>query len=124
MASVQPNLVGALLLALSSAPILVIAVLVARGNLSLVNGLDASRLRDPAATATRLSRWLGAMGVAMLAGAGALLLAGHGETRVLWITLACVAAVNAIAVGLVFAVVRARRDYRPLPTDRDGRRIR
>lgn len=41
---------------ISGLPILVAAVLVARGNLQLINGLDPARLRDPAAAASRFSK--------------------------------------------------------------------
>ncbi|ALN86826.1 hypothetical protein IEQ11_16505 [Lysobacter capsici] len=103
---------------ISAVPTLVAAVLVARGNLHLVNGLDASRLRDPAATAARLSRLLALIAIAILLAAPGYYWAAGNDSRTTGVTVALLIAVNGLVVALMLAVAKARRDYR----DRDARR--
>ena len=100
-----------LVFAISAAPVFVIAGIVARGNLAMVNGLDASRVRDPQRLARTLSRLLAGVGFAMLAGGTALLWADGDRDRVLWATVGMVLAVNGLAVALIVVVARAKRDY-------------
>lgn len=96
----------------SAVPTLVAAVLVARGNLHLVNGLDASRLRDPAATAARLSRLLALIAIAILLAAPGYYWAAGNDSRTTGVTVALLIAVNGLVVALMLAVAKARRDYR------------
>lgn len=103
---------------ISAVPTLVAAVLVARGNLHLVNGLDASRLRDPAATAARLSRLLALIAIAILLAAPGYYWATGNDSRTTGVTVALLIAVNGLVVALMLAVAKARRDYR----DRDAPR--
>ncbi|MFQ6311017.1 hypothetical protein [Lysobacter capsici] len=103
---------------ISAVPTLVAAVLVARGNLHLVNGLDASRLRDPAATAARLSRLLALIAIAILLAAPGYYWAAGNDSRTTGVTVALLVAVNGLVVALMLAVAKARRDYR----DRDAQR--
>lgn len=97
-------------MALSAMPLFLIAGLVRGGRLHLVNGLDASRLRDPAALARRLWRLLAAVGFAMLAGAAGLVWADADGSRITAVVVALVIAVNGLAVALVLAVARAPRN--------------
>ena len=101
------NVIGAIAMAAASLPLLGVGWLVSRGNLGLLNGVDTARDRD--ALASQASRWLFAMGVALLGGAVALLAAPVGESMLLWITIGTVVVVEAFAAGLVLAIVRARR---------------
>ncbi|MEH6420276.1 hypothetical protein [Pseudomonas sp. CGJS7] len=107
---------------ISAVPILVAAVLVARGNLHLVNGLDASRLRDPAATAARLARLLALVAIALLLSALGYYWAAGDQTRIIGVSVALLLAVNGLAVALIVAAAKARRDYRDAPPDADGNR--
>ncbi|MGO1002492.1 hypothetical protein [Lysobacter sp. CA196] len=102
-------------MAVSAAPILVSAVLVARGNLRLINGLDASRLPDPARTAAKLARLLATTGVAMLLGGAGFYWAGANEGRIAVVVVSLLLAVNGLAVALILAISAARRSYRDRP---------
>lgn len=104
-----------LAMAVSAVPILVSAVLVARGNLHLINGLDASRLPDPARTAAKLARLLTATGAAMLLGGAGFYWAGADESRIAVVVVALLLAVNGLAVALILAIGAARRSYRERP---------
>ncbi|MGO1068495.1 hypothetical protein [Lysobacter sp. CA199] len=107
---------------ISAVPILVAAVLVARGHLHLVNGLDASRLRDPAATAARLGRLLAMVAIALLSSALGYYWAAGDQTRTIGVTIALLVVVNGLAVALMLATSKARRDYRDVPPDAKGTR--
>lgn len=111
------ELAGPIVLSLSSVPLFVLAVLVARGNLGLINGLDPARVRDRDALAATLSRLLAGMGLVLLAAAAGFAWAGSDERRVLGATVAMVLAVNALVVWLLLVLARARREYRA-PADR------
>lgn len=120
--STQPLLLPAIIV-VSGLPILIAAVLVARGHLHLLNGLDASRLRDPAAVAARFARLLALMAIAIFLSALGYYWAHGNDSRILWVTVALLVAVNGLAVALMLALARARRDYRqPRDDDRTGRR--
>ncbi|MEI2454489.1 hypothetical protein ABU614_13920 [Lysobacter firmicutimachus] len=93
-------------------PILVCAVLVARGQLHLVNGLDAARLRDPDAVAARIARLLALTAMAMLFAALGYYWANGEQSRTAGVTIALLVAVNGLAVLLIRAVAAARRSYR------------
>ena len=97
---------------LSGLPALIAAVLVSRGNLHLINGLDATRLRDPAAVAARFARLLALVSIAIFASALGFYWAHGDDSRTLWVTVALLVAVNGLAVALLLAVARAKRDYR------------
>ncbi len=112
------------LLLLSSVPMFVVAVLVARGNLHLLNGLDADRLRHPQAVATRMSRLLGLVGVVIVAAAFGMYWAGGNEVRVMVVTGLLLLLVNGLAMALFVAVAAARRDYLPPGQSRQGGRHR
>lgn len=101
------------LFAISAAPVFVVAGMVSRGHLHLIAGLDAERVRDPHGLARRLSLLLAAVGFSVLLGGGGLMWAGEDRDRVFAVALAMLAAVNGLAIALVVAVARARRDYRP-----------
>lgn len=103
------NVIGAIAMAAASLPLPGVGWLVSRGNLGLLNGVDTARVRDRDALASQASRWLFAMGVALLGGAVALLAAPVGESMLLWITIGTLLVVEAFAAGLVLAIVRARR---------------
>lgn len=108
---------------ISGLPILVAAVLVARGHLQLINGLDPSRLRDPAAAASRFSKQLALVAISMfLAALG--FYWGHGDqTRTMWVTIALLVAVNGVAVAMIVTMARLKRDYlAPRDDQRTGRR--
>ncbi|WP_408950527.1 hypothetical protein [Lysobacter sp. Hz 25] len=111
-------------MAVSAVPILVSAVLVARGNLHLINGLDASRLPDPARTAAKLARLLATTGVAMLLGGAGFYWAGDNEGRIALVVVALLLAVNGLAVALILAISTARRSYRDRPGGGEGTRRR
>ncbi|MGN7920015.1 hypothetical protein [Lysobacter antibioticus] len=111
-------------MAVSAVPILVSAVLVARGNLHLINGLDASRLPDPARTAAKLARLLATTGVAMLLGGAGFYWAGDNEGRIALVVVALLLAVNGLAVALILAISAARRSYRDRPGGGEGTRRR
>ncbi|WP_223621625.1 hypothetical protein [Lysobacter sp. ESA13C] len=111
-------------MAVSAVPILVSAVLVARGNLHLINGLDASRLPDPARTAAKLARLLATTGVAMLLGGAGFYWAGDNEGRIALVVVALLLAVNGLAVALILAIGAARRSYRDRPGGGEGTRRR
>lgn len=102
-------------MAVSAIPILASAALVARGNLHLINGLDASRLPDPARTATKLARLLATTGLAMLLGGAGFYWADDNEGRIALVVVAVLFAVNGLAVALIFAISAARRSYRDRP---------
>lgn len=102
-----------LIFVVSAMPMFFLAGLVGRGNLQLVNGLDPSRVRDPAALARRIARLLAATGFAIVLGGAGLLWAGADSSRIIAVVLALVLAVNGLAVALILTVARARRDYRP-----------
>lgn len=94
--------------ALTSVP----AFLIARAlGLSHARALQAGRRPDSPPVLGRLMR---AVGIALLAGALAMLWAGADPTRVLAVALAMALVVNGLAVLMFVAVVRYRR--------RDGRR--
>ena len=67
----------------SGLPVLAAAVLVGRGHLHLINGLDASRLRDPAASAARFARLLALTAIAIFASAPGFYWAHGDESRTL-----------------------------------------
>ncbi|KRD74766.1 hypothetical protein [Lysobacter sp. Root983] len=120
--STQALLLPAIIV-VSGLPILIAAVLVARGNLHLLNGLDASRLRDPAAAAARFARLLALMAIAIFVSALGYYWAHGDDGRMLWVTVALLVAVNGLAVALMLALARAKRDYRqPRDDERTGRR--
>ncbi|KRD39086.1 hypothetical protein ASE35_01550 [Lysobacter sp. Root916] len=120
--STQALLLPAIIV-ISGLPILIAAVLVARGNLHLLNGLDASRLRDPAAAAARFARLLALMAIAIFVSALGYYWAHGNDGRMLWVTVALLVAVNGLAVALMLALARAKRDYRqPRDDERTGRR--
>ncbi|KRA20074.1 hypothetical protein [Lysobacter sp. Root604] len=120
--STQALLLPAIIV-ISGLPILIAAVLVARGNLHLLNGLDASRLRDPAAAAARFARLLALMAIAIFVSALGYYWAHGNDGRMLWVTVALLVAVNGLAVALMLALARAKRDYRqPRDDERAGRR--
>lgn len=98
---------------ISGVPVLVAAVLVARGNLQLINGLDPSRLRDPLAAAARFSRLLALVAIAMFAAALGFYWAHGDHTRTLAVTIALLVAVNGLAVAMLLALAALKRDYRP-----------
>lgn len=102
-------------MAVSAVPILVSTALVARGNLHLINGLDAARLPDPARTAAKLARLLAATGAAMLLGGAGFYWAGADESRIAMVVVALLLAVNGLAVALMLAIGAARRSYRERP---------
>ena len=102
-----------IVVAVSAAPAFVVAGMVGRGALHLVNGLDPRRVRDPDALQRRLSRLLAAIGFAIVAGAAGLLWADGERDRVLAVVVAMVVAVNGLGLALVVAVARARGDGRP-----------
>jgi hypothetical protein len=112
------QLIAPLLLALTSAPVFVIAVLVGRGHLHLVNGLDRERVADPDGLARRLSALLWLIGLAMLASAAGFYWAGADDARMTMIVIALVAVVNALGIALLLAVAKARREYRKPPARR------
>ena len=114
------ELVGPAVLAISSAPLFVLAVLVGRGNLGLVSGLDPERVTDRQGLATRLAWLLAALGAALLAAAGGFVWAGADQGRIVAMTIALVVVANAIAILLLLAVARAKRDYRNLPARQGG----
>lgn len=108
---------------ISAAPILVAAVLVARGNLQLINGLDASRLRDPAAAASRFGKLLAMVAIAMLLAALGFYWAHGDQSRTMGVTIALLVAVNGVAVAMMLALAKFKRDYRaPRDDQRTGRR--
>lgn len=120
--STQALLLPAIIV-VSGLPILIAAVLVARGHLHLLNGLDASRLRDPAAAAARFARLLALMAIAIFVSALGYYWAHGDDGRTLWVTVALLVAVNGLAVALMLALARAKRDYRqPRDDERTGRR--
>lgn len=107
----------------SGAPILVAAVLVARGNLRLIYGLDASRLRDPAAAASRFGKLLALVAIAMFLAALGYYWSYGDQSRTMWVTVALLVAVNAVAVAMIVATARLKRDYlKPRDGQRTGRR--
>ncbi|QWP76186.1 hypothetical protein J5226_21770 [Lysobacter sp. K5869] len=112
-----------LILAISGVPVLVAAVLVARGNLHLINGLDASRLRDPAAAAARFGRLLALVAISMFLAALGFYWAHGDYNRILVVTVLLLVSVNGLAVVMLVALSRLKRDYRaPRDDQRAGRR--
>ncbi|MFD0325277.1 hypothetical protein [Lysobacter gummosus] len=97
---------------ISAVPILVAAVLVARGNLHLINGLDASRLRDPAAACARFARLLALVAISMFAAALGYYWAHGNHNHMMIVTVALLVAVNAVAVAMMLALAALKRDYR------------
>ncbi|SDY45771.1 hypothetical protein SAMN04487939_102230 [Lysobacter sp. yr284] len=115
-------LVLPLIMAVSGLPVLVAAVLVARGNLHLINGLDASRLRDPAAVAARFARLLALVAISMFLAALGFYWAHGDYNRVLVVTVLLLVSVNGLAVTMLVALSRLKRDYRaPRDDPRAGR---
>ena len=108
---------------ITAMPILVCAVLVARGNLRLLNGLDAQRLRDPDAVAARIERLLALTATAMLLAALGYYWARGDQGRITGVTVVLLVAVNGLAVLLLRAVAAARRSYRE-PGDGQRKRPR
>jgi hypothetical protein len=108
-------LIAPLLIALTSLPVLVVAAYVRRGHLHLINGLDATRVADPAALARRVSLLLVGVGLAMLAAAAGLYWAAGDERRGLMVVVAMVVAVNVLGIALIVTVARARSGYREPP---------
>ncbi|RDZ29133.1 hypothetical protein [Lysobacter silvisoli] len=107
----------------SGLPVLVAAVLVGRGHLHLINGLDASRLRDPAAAAARFARLLALVAIAIFASAPGFYWAHGDESRTLVVAALLLVAVNGLAVILLMAAAKIKREYRdPRADDRTGRR--
>jgi hypothetical protein len=106
------TLIGPISLLVASAPLFVLAILVGRGNLGLINGIDPERVVDKQALAARLSRLLSALGMALLAAAGGFVWAGDDQDRVLMITLALVVAISLLTIRMLLVIARARRDYR------------
>ncbi|MFP7723671.1 hypothetical protein [Lysobacter sp. A3-1-A15] len=111
-------------MALSAMPVFLIAGLVRGGRLHLVNGLDASRVRDPERLARRLGALLAAVGFSVLLGAAGLAWAGSDEARVTGVVIGLLLAVNGLAVALILTVARARRvdDQGQRPGSRSTRR--
>ncbi len=107
-------LVPALLFA-GSLPMFAIAWRIGRGDLHWVNGLDARRLRDPAAVARRLARLLSLVGIALVLGAAGLYAAGDDEGRMITVVLVLLLVVNGLGFALFRAASSARRDYLPGP---------
>ncbi|GAB3337300.1 hypothetical protein [Marilutibacter aestuarii] len=107
-------LVPALLFA-GSLPMFAIAWRIGHGDLHWVNGLDARRLRDPAAVARRLARLLALVGVALVLGAAGLYVAGDDEGRMIAVVLVLLLVVNGLGLALFRAAGAARRDYLPGP---------
>lgn len=99
-------------LALTGLAVVLSSVLVARGRLSLIHGLDPARLRDPAAVAAKLARLLALTGVALLFGGLGLYWAGGEPSRLSLVIVPLLIAVNALGVAMVLAVRAARRGYR------------
>lgn len=116
--SIPNELVAPLLSAAISVPVFVVALLVGRGHLHLINGLDADRVADPDGLARRLSLLLSLVGLSIFASAGGFYWAGDDEGREATVAFALVLAVSALAIGLVLAVSNARRDYRDPPKKR------
>ena len=104
----------------SALPMLVLGIAVRRGQLGLISGLDADRVRDRDAVAASLGHKLLALGAVMVAAAPGFLWAGDDRSRVVQVTIALVVAINAIALWLVFAVAAVKRDYMQA-TQRPGR---
>lgn len=102
-----------LIVAVSAAPIFVIAGMVQRGALHLVNGLDPRQVRDPEALQRKLARLLAMIGFAIIFGSAGLVWAESDSQRVMAVVLAMVLAVNGLAVALIVAVARAKREQRP-----------
>ncbi|MEI2428972.1 hypothetical protein RDV84_24285 [Lysobacter yananisis] len=116
-------LVLPLIMAVSGLPVLVAAVLVARGNLRLINGLDAARLRDPAAAAARFARLLALVAISMFLAALGFYWAHGDYNRILVVTVLLLVSVNGLAVTMLIALSRLKRDYRaPRDDPRTGRR--
>lgn len=116
-------LVLPLIMAVSGLPVLVAAVLVARGNLHLINGLDASRLRDPAAAAARFARLLALVAISMFLAALGFYWAHGDYNRILVVTVLLLVSVNGLAATMLVALSRLKRDYRaPRDDPRTGRR--
>ena len=111
---------GAMLV--TAVPLLVCAVLVARGHLHLVNGLDAERLRNPDAVAARIARLLALTATAMLLAALGYYWAAGAQSRIVGVTAALLVAVNGLAVLLLRAVAAARRSYRDRGAGGDQRK--
>ncbi|MGH8080536.1 MAG: hypothetical protein ACREP7_08180 [Lysobacter sp.] len=107
---------------ISAIPVLVAAVLVARGNLHLINGLDASRLRDPDAAASRFGRLLAAMAISMFAAALGYYWAHGNPTHMMIVTVLLLIAVNGVAVVMILALAALMRDYRDRQPDAKGSR--
>ncbi|ALN56944.1 hypothetical protein [Lysobacter enzymogenes] len=116
-------LVLPLIMAVSGLPVLVAAVLVARGNLRLINGLDAARLRDPAAAAARFARLLALVAISMFLAALGFYWAHGDYNRILVVTVLLLVSVNGLAATMLIALSRLKRDYRaPRDDPRTGRR--
>ncbi|UZW59256.1 hypothetical protein [Lysobacter enzymogenes] len=105
-------LVLPLIMAVSGLPVLVAAVLVARGNLHLINGLDAARLRDPAAAAARFARLLALVAISMFLAALGFYWAHGDYNRILVVTVLLLVSVNGLAATMLIALSRLKRDYR------------
>lgn len=102
-----------LIFVLSAMPVFVLAGMIGRGNLQLINGLDPAKLRDPGLLARKLARLLAATGFAVVLGGAGLLWAGTDTTRITGVVLAMVVAVNGLAITLIVSVIRAKRDGNP-----------
>lgn len=108
------GLFAAMILALTTIPLVVIAIGIRKGNLGLINGLEPDRLRDPAALARRLSTMMLLMALALLLAGFGYWWAGEVQSRVIGVTVALVVAINVLVLRLVFVVAAAKRDYKPL----------
>lgn len=97
---------------ISALPVLVAAVLVARGNLQLINGLDPARLRDPFAAAAKFSRLLALVAISMFIAALGYYWAHGNQNHMLIVTVLLLIAVNGLAVTMMFALAALKRDYR------------
>lgn len=101
-------------LALSGLSIVISSVLIARGRLGLIQGLNAARLRDPLAVAAKFARLLALTGIALLFGGLGLYWAGSEPARLWLVIVPLLIAVNGLGVAMIFAVRAARRGYRPV----------